>query len=51
MMATCDILKDLREKHHLTQEELAERVLVTRQAVNMSFYDPDNNMIYFRSFS
>ena len=29
-----DILKDLREKRHLTQDELAERVLVTRQAVS-----------------
>ncbi len=28
------ILKDLREKHQLTQEQLAERVLVTRQAVS-----------------
>ena len=33
-MAVCEILKDLREKHHLTQEELAERVMVTRQAVS-----------------
>ena len=24
-MATCDILKELRQKHNLTQEELAER--------------------------
>jgi len=29
-----DILKDLREKNNLTQEQLAERVLVTRQAVS-----------------
>lgn len=29
-----DILKNLREKHHLTQEQMAERVLVTRQAVS-----------------
>ena len=28
------ILKDLREKNHLTQEQLAERTLVTRQAVS-----------------
>ena len=33
-MATSGILKTLREKHNLTQEELAERVLVTRQAVS-----------------
>ena len=32
-METSEILKELREKHKLTQEELAERVLVTRQAV------------------
>ncbi len=29
-----NILKSLREAHHLTQEQLAERVLVTRQAVS-----------------
>ena len=29
-----DILKELREKNHLTQDQLAERVLVTRQAVS-----------------
>ena len=33
-METSVILKDLREKYKLTQEELAERVLVTRQAVS-----------------
>ena len=29
-----DILKNLREKNKLTQDQLAERVLVTRQAVS-----------------
>ena len=29
-----DILKNLREKNNLTQEELAERIQVTRQAVS-----------------
>lgn len=28
------ILKNLREKNHLTQEQLAKRVMVTRQAVS-----------------
>ena len=31
---TKDILKQIREKHNLTQEQFAERVLVTRQAVS-----------------
>lgn len=29
-----DILKKLREDNHLTQEQMAERVMVTRQAVS-----------------
>ena len=29
-----DILKNLREKNNLTQEQLAERVQVTRQAIS-----------------
>lgn len=29
-----DILKNLREKNRLTQEQMAERVMVTRQAVS-----------------
>ena len=33
-METKDVLKNLREKCGLTQEELAQRVLVTRQAVS-----------------
>ena len=33
-MKTQDILKKLREKSSLTQEELAERIQVTRQAVS-----------------
>ena len=33
-METKDILKDLREKNHLTQEALAEHLMVTRQAVS-----------------
>ena len=33
-METKDILKSLREKQGLTQDELAERVFVTRQAVS-----------------
>ena len=33
-METRDILKNLRVKNNLTQEELAERIQVTRQAVS-----------------
>ena len=33
-METQDILKNLREKNHLTQEEMAPRIHVTRQAVS-----------------
>ena len=33
-METRDLLKTLREQHHLTQEQLAERLMVTRQAVS-----------------
>lgn len=33
-MEICDILRNLREKHNLTQEQMAERVMVTRQAVS-----------------
>ena len=28
VMEICDILKSLREKNHLTQDQLAERVMV-----------------------
>ena len=33
-MKTMDILKKLREEQALTQDQLAERVMVTRQAVS-----------------
>ena len=33
-METKNILKSLREKNNLTQEQMAERVMVTRQAVS-----------------
>lgn len=33
-METREILKALRERNHLTQEQMAERVMVTRQAVS-----------------
>lgn len=33
-METKDILLELRKKHHMTQDELAEKVFLTRQAVS-----------------
>ena len=33
-METKDVLKSLREKHNLTQDQMAERAMVTRQAVS-----------------
>ncbi len=33
-MEACEVLKTLREKKGLTQEQLAQKVLVTRQAVS-----------------
>ncbi len=30
-----NIFKSIREKHGLTQDQMAERVLVTRQAVSL----------------
>lgn len=33
-METKDILRGLRQKHNLTQDELAEKVFLTRQAVS-----------------
>ena len=33
-MKTKDVIKTLREKNNLTQDELAERLMVTRQAVS-----------------
>ena len=29
-----EVLKNLRESNHLTQDQMAERVMVTRQAVS-----------------
>ena len=34
IMETKEILLDLRKKNHLTQDELAEKLFVTRQAVS-----------------
>lgn len=33
-MEVCDILKNLREKNNMTQDQMAERVMVSRQAVS-----------------
>ncbi len=33
-MEISEILKNLREQHHLTQEQMAEKAMVTRQAVS-----------------
>jgi len=33
-METKDVLKSIREKNNLTQDEMAEKLFVTRQAVS-----------------
>lgn len=33
-MATKDVLKEIRMKNNLTQDEMAEKLAVTRQAVS-----------------
>lgn len=33
-METKDVLKQIRAKNHLTQDEMAEKLAVTRQAVS-----------------
>ena len=51
-MTTQEILKNIREKHNLTQDQMAERIHVTRQAVSRwetGETQPDTEMLKVRA--